>query len=227
MRLVGNAHLVAGDAASIADVLALVRSEGIPTDGNPDMYVREYAHFGVDDARELRERADLSAQGERRVFVIATPLMTAEAQNALLKTLEEPRGNALFFIIVPSPETLLATLRSRMQRIELTGTDATSPIDAGDFLAAEPARRLDMLKPLLEKNDDDLPARGAQAGRRDIAGIVMFLSSLERMLSSMSRTESREGLAAVYRARAYLADKGSLVKPLLEQVALLVPRMRT
>jgi hypothetical protein len=69
-----------------------------------------------------------------------------------------------------------------------------------------------MLKPLLEKNDDD---------RRDIGAIITFLSSLERMLADMPH--AREGIDAVYRTRKYAGDKGSLLKPLLEHVALLCP----
>ena len=68
-----------------------------------------------------------------------------------------------------------------------------------------------MLKPLLEKDEDD---------KRDIGKIVAFLSALERALK-----RKPEGLHAIYRARKYIGDKGALVKPLLEQVALLVPKI--
>lgn len=217
MAFVGNSHLVAGDSSAVAAVLAHLKKEGIDTEKNPDIYVRSYSHFGVDDARELRERADLSAQGERRIFVLAAPAMTAEAQNALLKTLEEPPGNALFIFVVPAPETLLSTLRSRMQRLDVDATVQKEAVESGAFLAAAPAARLDMIKPLLEKGDDE---------RRDISHIIMFLSSLERAMEDVPRSASTEGLAAIYRARAYMADKGSLLKPLLEQVALLVPRVK-
>lgn len=52
---------------------------------------------------------------------------------------------------------------------------------------------------------------------RDMQGMLAFLDALERSLDS-SRPH---GLQAVYRAKRYIADKGALVKPLLEQVALL------
>lgn len=216
MAFVGNSHLVAGDATSIDAVLSLLRREGISTERNPDIYVRSYAHFGVDDARELRERADLSAQGERRIFILFAPVMTAEAQNALLKTFEEPPGDALFFLIVPAPETLLSTLRSRMQRLVLDTGVHQGTVDERVFLSASQSVRLEMLKPLLEKGDDE---------RRDISGIVLFLTALERVMEGVPRTSGKEGLEAIYRARSFMADKGSLLKPLLEQVALLVPRV--
>lgn len=210
MKLAGNAHLIAGNAGMVSDVLALLEKEGIETHGNPDVYARAYTHFGIDEARELRDRAALGGLGGGvRVFIVAMPGMTNEAQNALLKTLEEPAAGSRFFIIVPSPEGLLSTLRSRMQTLALAGTDVAGAVDARSFLAASPAKRLDMLKPLLEKGDDD---------RRDIGGIIAFLSSLERALASYP-----EGLRSVYQARKYMSDKGALVKPLLEQMALLTP----
>lgn len=219
MSLVGNSLLVAGDSSAIPGVLQLLDKEGIDIQNNPDIYIKEYAHFGVDDARDLRERAALLARGgNRRVFVVVTPLMTAEAQNALLKTLEEPPGNALFFLIVPAPEALLPTLRSRTQRLALQGSKPETGMDPKIFLASAPAKRLEMLKPLLEKDDDD---------RRDVASIITFLSLLERMLESVPRDHmNNDGLTAVYRARKYMLDKGSLLRPLLEQVALLVPIMK-
>lgn len=218
--LIGNVHLIAGTADDIPALKAFLGKEGIETRSNPDVYVRTYESFGVDEARELRERAYLGAVGDGpRIFIISAPGMTSEAQNAFLKTLEEPPANAMFFIIVPSPETLLPTLRSRAQSLLLPlkkmgdTTVSVSEVDANAFLKALPQKRLDMLKPLLEKNDDD---------KRDTSAILLFLSSLER---AMFKSHSRDGIRAVYLARKYIMDKGALVKPLLEQVALLTPRI--
>ncbi|MDO8514810.1 MAG: hypothetical protein Q7S50_04665 [bacterium] len=216
-RLVGNVQLVAGDANLIPEVLALLKDNGMKVEGNPDVYVREYKYFSVDDARELRERASLRPLGERRVFIIAAPDMNHNAQNALLKILEEPSANALFFFIVPAPHALLATLRSRAQMLTL-GAHAGpySMIDTKEFLSATPHKRLEMLKPLLEKDEDE---------KRDLGAILAFLSSLEQTLAhstNSGQAKKPEGLHAVYRARKYMGDKGALVKPLLEQIALLI-----
>lgn len=218
MALVGNTHLVAGSSEMISAVLSLLEDEGIKTHGNPDVYVRAYKSFGIEEARELRGRASSRAFSGRRVFVVATPSMTTEAQNALLKTLEEPSGEALFFFIVPSPQTLLLTLRSRSQILAIDASIAKeSLLDTKQFLAAATSTRLDMLKPLLEKDDND---------KRDLGAILTFLSSLECTLAGVRNVPS-EGLHALYRARKYIGDKGALVKPLLEQVALLVPVVKS
>lgn len=229
MSLTGNTYLVRGDDAALPQLTALLGDNGIRLEGNSDAYVRSYAHFGIDEARDLSARAyGKSMQGGRRIFVSIFPVITNEAQNALLKTLEEPPSDALFFLVTPAPATLLPTLRSRAHMIELT-LNTEVIIDMKKFLKSKPRERIDMLKPLLEKNDDD---------RRDIGAIITFLSSLERTLSTTHARGGfdnahregidavhREGIESVYRARMYVGDKGSLLKPLLEQVALLVPML--
>ena len=228
-HLVGNTHIIAGNAEILPQLLAFLEGEGIKISGNPDIYVHEYKYFSVDDARALRDRASLrpvraSASPTEalakvgRVFVIAAPDMNHNAQNALLKILEEPHADAMFFFIVPAPEMLLATFRSRAQILVLARTEqGEHAVDAKAFLAAAPQKRLDMLKPLLEKDEDD---------KRDIGSILTFLSSLERTIAGLVPSAGkRDALEALYRARKYMGDKGALVKPLLEQVALLVPKV--
>jgi hypothetical protein len=218
MSLVGNVQLVQGGAEKMSVVFGLLEREGIKTKGNPDLFARVYAHFAIEDARNVRDRATRGALGgDRRVFVIAAPVIAADAQNTLLKTIEEPAGNALFIFIVPSPEILLPTVRSRSQMLELEDGAIIHSIDEKKFLSASGSQRLDMLKPLLEKDKDD---------RRDLGAIITFLSSLERIVATVKPLERmRTGLESIYRARKHVADKGALVKPLLEQVALLVPRV--
>ncbi|MBI5645250.1 hypothetical protein HY970_04100 [Candidatus Kaiserbacteria bacterium] len=228
MQLIGNVQLVRGSADTLDFVINHLEKIGYEIRGNPDAYIRSYAHFGIDEARELRDRSSTKALGEgNRMFIIAAPSLTNEAQNALLKTFEEPAGNALFVLITPSPDSLLATLRSRAQIWTILATESQSKgvVDPAKFLTSQPAARIEMIKPLLEKGDD--PSTPLGAGKRDIASIITFLSSLELMLERhMHESGTAAGLESIYRARRYIADKGSLVKALLEQVALLVPVMK-
>ena len=225
-HLTGNVFLIRGRDTSA--VLLFLEQEGTVVQGNPDVYVRTYGQFGIDDAHDLTARALGKAMGARgRTFVVCAAGMTTEAQNALLKTIEEPPGGARFFFIIPSPETLLGTVRSRAQIHSFGETDETTEAarNAAAFLAASPTQRLELLKPLLEKDDDPEKTRGLGAGKRDIGTIITFLSSLERTLAQHPHETAREGLAVIYRARTYMGDKGALLKPLLESVALLCPRV--
>jgi len=59
--------------------------------------------------------------GDKKVAIIEkAELMNKEAQNALLKTLEEPKGNSVLILISSKPELLLPTILSRCQKISFS-----------------------------------------------------------------------------------------------------------
>lgn len=226
-----GAYLVRGGVEHADAFVSHLEKLGVRIRGERDSYVRAYDSFGIKEAHALREKLMLRAFANGgRVFVIATPSMTGEAQNALLKILEEPPQETRLFILTPAPETLLPTLRSRMQSYAFEGNFAESVIDPRAFLKAGSAERLEMLKVFFpkKKGGDDEEGEEGSESKRDTSGAIHFLSALECALSHVSLEHTlpaREGVRAVYRARAYLTDKGSLLKSLLEQVALLVPRV--
>ena len=90
MSLTGHAYLVAGTESALGEVVAHLKKNGIEATGNPDVSIRTYNQFLIDDARDLSARASSKALKERRVFIIVASMFTGEAQNALLKTIEEP-----------------------------------------------------------------------------------------------------------------------------------------
>ena len=217
MNYVG-AYLIRGGAQSLELLLDRLEKEKVTERGSADLYVRAYRKFGVDDAEDIRARARTKpVSGAHRVFALFVPSMTTEAQNALLKTLEEPTADALFFLIVPSPEMMLATIRSRVQTFELTSSAHEGIVNIDEFLAASTETRLTMLKPLYETDEDE---------GRDIGSVIAFLHALEqRFAHEKLSAKKTTGIHAIYRARKYATDKGSLLKALLEQVALLAPRL--
>src|SRR6185295_1770830 len=75
---------------------------------------------------ELIEPAGRKAvMGRGKVFVIEqADLMTAQSQNALLKTLEEPAGRTLIILLTDQPGGLLPTIRSRCQTVRFAPLDA-------------------------------------------------------------------------------------------------------
>ena len=75
---------------------------------------------GIDDIRELRERVGLSpAAGEKKCYIIdEVHMLTTEAFNALLKTLEEPPPHVIFFLCTTEPGKLPATVVSRCVSVQ-------------------------------------------------------------------------------------------------------------
>ena len=73
------------------------------------------SHGGVDDARELRDRAFYApAEAPYRVFIIdEAHMVTTQGFNALLKIVEEPPEHLIFVFATTEPEKVLPTIRSR------------------------------------------------------------------------------------------------------------------
>lgn len=71
----------------------------------------------IDDIRELRNKLSLKSYREkvRGIIIDEADLMTEEASNALLKTLEEPELNTVFILITSRPNRILSTITSRCQ----------------------------------------------------------------------------------------------------------------
>jgi DNA polymerase-3 subunit gamma/tau len=72
---------------------------------------------GIDQIRELREMVRYAPAGSRNKVVILDEahMLTGEASNALLKTLEEPPDRVIFVMATTQPEDLVDTIRSRSQ----------------------------------------------------------------------------------------------------------------
>ena len=231
-RLQSGFYLLRGNAETLQVLIRMLQDFDISVEANPDLYIQEYASFGIDDAIDVRNRANSRGLADRRVFIIRATHITREAQNALLKTLEEPPAGAVFFFIVPAPEMLLSTLRSRasafayphVEHARRGMREGEYAIDPHTFASASPSERLELLKPLFEKNQDDT-SKSSGPSKRDMEAILTFLSSLECTLGERLDRETTAGLRAVYSARAFIADRGALVKPLLEQLAFLLPVM--
>ena len=80
---------------------------------------------GIDDIRELREGVKLASSGGRyKVYIIdEAHMLTPEAFNALLKTLEEPPEHVIFILATTEPHKLPGTIVSRTQRFDFGRPD--------------------------------------------------------------------------------------------------------
>lgn len=92
------------------------------TDGsNMDLIEIDAAsNRGIDDIRDLREKIKLAPSSlKKKVYIIdEVHMLTTEAFNALLKTLEEPPEHVLFILATTEVQKLPATILSRVQRFD-------------------------------------------------------------------------------------------------------------
>jgi DNA polymerase-3 subunit delta' len=99
-----------------------------------DVLIIEPGETGAIKVEQVREAIERSGyrpfEGRRRVVIIDdADAMLSEAQNALLKTLEEPPAASMFVLVTARPDMLLPTVRSRCQRLRF-GRLASSEVAA-------------------------------------------------------------------------------------------------
>ena len=84
--------------------------------------------FSVDEVRRIRREAYISPnESEKRIFILANAeSMGVEAQNALLKIIEEPPQHAVFILTVCDTTALLSTVLSRVVTIPISPVDDMS-----------------------------------------------------------------------------------------------------
>lgn len=100
---------------------------GIELLHNPDFFSFKVEVFGIDEARKLGSLAARKSLTKHKIFLIAPTRFTFEAQNALLKTFEEPFPGTIFFLAVREEELILPTLRSRMRTVRLNRQGESEP----------------------------------------------------------------------------------------------------
>ena len=123
-----HAHLIAGEdgigTSKLANILAKLILNGDLEREYVDIinYKSSKASFGVDEVRDIIEEVSKKPfEGDRKVIIIHEGnKLTIQAQNALLKTIEEPPIGVHIIILCESLELILDTIKSRCEIYKLT-----------------------------------------------------------------------------------------------------------
>jgi DNA polymerase III subunit gamma/tau len=122
---------------------------------------------GIDNIRELRERIMVPpASGKYKVYVLdEAHMLTAEAFNALLKTLEEPPDYAIFVLATTDVHKMLPTVISRCQRFDFKRITTRRIVEHLNYIAGQEGVTL-------ERAASELIARAAAGGLRDALSLL-------------------------------------------------------
>ena len=122
---------------------------------------------GIDEVRDLREKIKyLPAQSKYKVYIIdEVHMLTKEAFNALLKTLEEPPAHAVFILATTEPHKVPVTILSRCQRYDFRR------IPTG-VIQAHLAKLAEQEGWKIDPEGLALVARAAEGGLRDAQGFL-------------------------------------------------------
>lgn len=189
---------------SPSDILAELTKKGVVVAGNPDVLQLKYTDLGVDDARTISSYASLKALAGDKYLIISFDRAGGEAQNALLKVVEEAPGNSNFYFCTPNTGGIIPTLRSRVQTRNFTDSENQSD-EAKEFLKLSYTDRLTKVEKLItaaQRSEDRTPLR-------------------EFARALVHAHPSRVTLDAV----RYLEQNGTSPKLVLSHLAVVLPRV--
>lgn len=175
---------------------------------HPDVHIvaGEGRSISVDEIRTLREKLALRPFGGGRHIAIIRQAdkLTAQAQNALLKTLEEPAGDTVFFLITDQPGALLQTIVSRCRPLRLFPLSAEKCAQAlvENGILIERARELAGW------------AQGSVGRALEIAGDESYPALRGRALASLEALSAGRGEVA--RAISLIGDASKSAQNVLE-----------
>ena len=175
---------------------------------HPDAHIiaTDARSISVDEIRALRDALALRPfEGARHVVIIEqAEKMTAQAQNALLKTLEEPVGEVVFLLITDQPGAMLSTIVSRCRRLRFAPLDVEACARVLCDRGIEPARaRLSAGA-----------AQGSVGRALEIAAQEDYFKLRGEVWASLRMLENGRG--ALARAVSMLEDKKQSTSDILE-----------
>lgn len=215
-----HGYLMAGDPvvsreASFEAAKIILNHDKLET--HPDFFYQKYDLFGIDDAKNLIYKSSQTPfLGDKKVFIIEALSFSIESANALLKTLEEPFKGTHFFIIVPSADIVIPTLRSRLTIIE--------NISPGQSLLNGEK------KDFCEKFMNNLPNKRIESAEKffkDKQGVIEFLNELEVFLAEKLEKDkiysAAKPLEEIQKNKNLLFAPSASAKIVLEHLALTLP----
>jgi len=176
---------------------------------------------GIDEIREIRERVRLAPASSRyKVYILdEAHMLTTEAENALLKTLEEPPAHVVFVLVTTEPHRLPTTILSRCQRFEFRRIPTALIVERLARIAREEGLQVTPGALQLIARSADGALRDAESvldqlaasveGPITEADVVRLLGLLEdEVVDAVTRAVRDGDAAAVLRVAAQVAESG-------------------
>jgi len=144
---------------------------------------------GIDDIRDLRERIKLAPSlGKVKIYIIdEVHMLTSEAFNALLKTLEEPPKNTVFILCTTELHKVPDTIKSRCQLFKFKRASTSQLVEKLSNIAKSE-------KSKISKTDIEKIARASVGGFRDAETLLQQVIEGEVNLDTLINLSSKHSI---------------------------------
>lgn len=218
-----HSYVISCNLAKASDYLIeFLQEEGHIINRDINILSQEYASFTISDSKLIKDWANLKKTNDyKKICIISTKFMNTEAQQSLLKIIEEPKDDTYFFIIMPNVLNLLDTILSRAQVIEVSGDNVNDSLLG--FVDLSISKRLDFIENLIKNHEGE-----------DTSGplrheATMLINQIEKDYyahfknSYKGKDKNKEFIfEELQKSRLYLSTPGASVKMILENLALVL-----
>lgn len=182
---------------------------------NPALVIHDQNVIDIDTVRTLSSW-HIKEMNTKKVAVVSFHTITHQAQNAMLKLIEEPRDDTSFIFITTQKENILPTVLSRMMEVKFDFILDAENENVKLFLKTEKVLRmkLSFIKEMLEAEDEE--------GRKDRESVQKFCMQLEQELSRQDLCKNLKEVKELRRMISYLGDSAGSPKMVLEYLSLLL-----
>ena len=183
-KKISHAYLFCGGRGTGKTTMARIFAREIGCNPEDIIEIDAASNRGIDEIRELRDAVRTAPfSSPYKVYIVdEAHMLTKEAANALLKTLEEPPSHVIFILATTDPEKLPATIVSRCQKITFASPDLPTLAQRLLYVAKEEGKKLD-------EESAFLIARHGKGSYRDALGV------LEQVLSVSATTINHKDVA--------------------------------
>lgn len=219
-----HSYVVEGEPEILAyEIIRFLEDRGDIKHKSADVLCQVYESFTIDDSREIKEwNSRMGISDGKKICIIATKFINREAEQALLKILEEPSESTHIFIVIPNTSLLLDTIISRTQVVKLGKDVSKEKRDlATRFIKANPKSRLEMVTQIIKDNKDEDNSSALRGY------VVSFINEIEKVIYEEWKKDRKDkklqfSLEEIEKNKNFLNIPGSSVKMILEHLALVI-----
>ena len=188
-----------------------------------DLSLNLYDSFAIQDSQKIKEwYQNKPTDGKKKICIIGAKFINREAEQTLLKIIEEPTENSHFFIVVPDSSLLLGTILSRVHLIRNgEGINDEELKIAKDFLNLNLPGRIEKVGEIIKEFKDNENSGGLRYSA------ILLINGIERIIyerwkKDLDNEDLKFILGELKNCREFLSIPGASVKMILEHIAIMI-----
>jgi DNA polymerase III delta prime subunit len=220
-----HSYLVEGDPEEAGQkLLEFLCDKKITQRSDPDLFFERYESLTIQNSREIKDwNSKLpTKENGKKICLIGANFINREAEQSLLKIIEEPGKDTYFFIITPNTSILLDTIHSRTHTLKYTNEqDKELSALAKKIIDSSIKNRLEIIANFVKENKNE----DSSGSLRRCSGNL--LGEIEKIIYQNFKNNTNDKknifvLEEIIKGKKYLNSVGASAKMILEHIALIL-----